>query len=85
MGPSCVHVLRITPSPSRKRARAVVGLIWPALDQYSMPVPSGKPYSIRPLDITSSIAYSSATRDGHERLIGMPATRIFTRLVSAAR
>ena len=50
-----------------------------------MPVPSGKPYSIRPLDITSSIAYSSATREGHERLIGTPATRIFTRLVSAAR
>ena len=70
---------------SRKRARAVVGLSWPAFDQYSMPVPSGKPYSMRPPDITSSIAYSSATRDGHERLIGTPATRILTRLVSAAR
>ena len=63
----------------------MVGLIWPALDQYSMPVPSGKPNSIRPLDITSSIAYSSATREGQERLIGTPATRSFTRLVSAAR
>jgi hypothetical protein len=77
--------LRITERFSRKRARAVVGLIWPALDQYSMPVPRGKPNSMRPFDITSSIAYSSATRDGHERLIGTPATRILTRLVSAAR
>jgi hypothetical protein len=77
--------LRITLRFSRKRARAVVGLSCPAFDQYSIPVPSGKPYSIRPPDMTSSIAYSSATRDGHDRLIGTPATRIFTRLVSAAR
>ena len=71
-------------SASRKRARAVAGLIWPGFDQYSMPVPSGIPYSIRPPDMTSSIAYSSATRAGHDRLIGMPAQRIFTRLVIAA-
>ena len=52
-------------SASRKRARAVAGLMVPAFAQYSMPVPSGKAYSIRPPDITSSIAYSSATRFGY--------------------
>ena len=51
-------------SDSRKRARAVVGLIVALVDQYSIPVPSGKANSIRPPDITSSIAYSSATRFG---------------------
>ena len=70
-------------SPSRKRARAVVGLTVPSFAQYSMPVPSGKAYSIRPPDITSSIAYSSETRFGYWRLIGVPATWIFARCVTA--
>ena len=63
-------------SDSRKRARAVVGLTVPSLAQYSIPVPSGNAYSIRPPDMTSSIAYSSATRFGYWRLIGVPATMI---------
>ena len=48
-----------------------------------MPVPSGKPNSIRPPDMTSSIAYSSATRLGVERFSGMPATMILIRSVVA--
>src|ERR1700712_5652219 len=62
---------------SRKRARAVTGLIVPSFAQYSMPVPSGNANSMRPPVITSSIAYSSATRFGYSRLIGVPATVIF--------
>ena len=69
--------------PSRNRAREDAGLSWAALDQYSMPVPSGKPNSMRPPDITSSIAYSSATRLGHERFGGTPATMSLTRSVWA--
>ena len=67
-------------SPSRKRARAVTGSVRDAFDQYSMPVPSGNPNSIRRPDMTSSIAYSSATRFGVERLSGIPATMILIRL-----
>ena len=70
----------MTSRPSRKRARDVAGFSWAALDQYSIPVPSGKPNSMRPPDMTSSIAYSSATRLGHDRLIGTPATMSLTRL-----
>ena len=47
---------------SRKRARAVAGLT--ALAQYSIPVPRGNATRRRPPDITSSIAYSSASRFG---------------------
>ena len=72
----------MTSSDSRKRARAVAGLIVPALAQYSMPVPSGKAYSIRPPDMTSSIAYSSATRFGYSRLMGTPATWILACFVA---
>ena len=60
----------------------MAGFSWAALDQYSMPVPSGKPNSMRPPDMTSSIAYSSATRLG-TRLIGAPATMSLTRSVCA--
>ena len=55
----------------------------PSFDQYSMPVPSGNAYSMRPPVITSSIAYSSATRFGYCRLIGVPATMIFAFVVTA--
>ena len=61
----------------------VAGFSCAALDQYSMPVPSGKPNSMRPPDMTSSIAYSSATRLGHDRLTGTPATMSLTRSVCA--
>jgi hypothetical protein len=47
-----------------------------------MPVPSGNAYSMRPPDITSSSAYSSATRFGYCRLIGVPATMIGTSSVA---
>ena len=47
---------------SRNLARAVAGLT--ALAQYSMPVPSGKAMRSRPPDMTSSMAYSSASRLG---------------------
>jgi hypothetical protein len=40
-------------------------------------VPSGNANSIRSTPITSSIAYSSASRFGAVRLIGTPATMIF--------
>jgi hypothetical protein len=64
IGPSSVHMRRMISTDSLNRARAVTGLTAVALDQYSMPVPSGKANSMRPPDMTSSIAYSSATRLG---------------------
>ena len=65
---------------SRNFARALAGLTTELL-QYSMPVPSGKAISRRPPDMTSSIAYSSASRLGMTKLTGTPKTQILARLV----
>jgi hypothetical protein len=66
-------------SDSRNFSRAVAGLT--GFAQYSMPVPSGNATSSRPFDITSRIAYSSASRFGSIRLGGVPHTQILARLV----
>ena len=68
---------------SQKRSRAVLGLI--PYEWYSMPVPSTKPEMIRPPDMTSSIAMSSAIRSGLEWALRMlPITPIRIRSVWAA-
>ncbi len=59
-------------SDSRKRARAVAGFT--AFAQYSMPVPSGNATRSRPPDMTSSMAYSSASRFGYSKFGGVPNT-----------
>ncbi len=61
-------------SNSLNFSRAVAGLT--GFDQYSMPVPSGSAISRRPFDITSRMAYSSASRFGSMKLGGVPHTQM---------
>ena len=60
-------------------SRAVTGLT--GFDQYSIPVPSGNAISSRPFDITSSIAYSSASRFGSMKFGGTPQIQILAFLI----
>ena len=60
-------------------SREVAGLT--GFDQYSIPVPSGNATSSRPFDITSRMAYSSASRLGNMKFGGTPQTQIFAFLV----
>ena len=82
-GPGSVQALMITSCASQKRSRAVTGLI--PYEWYSIPVPRTKPEMIRPPDITSSIAMSSAVRCGVRWALRMlPITPIRIRSVCAA-
>ena len=66
-------------SDSLNFSRAVAGLT--GFDQYSMPVPSGNAISSRPFDMTSRMAYSSASRFGSMKLGGVPHTQMRAFLV----
>src|SRR5205809_1975257 len=57
-------------SDSRNFSRADAGLT--RFDQYSIPVPKGNAISKRPFDMTSRIAYSSASRFGSMKFGGTP-------------
>ena len=61
-GPGSVHALRIRSCASQKRSREVLGSM--PYEKYSLPVPRTNPEIIRPPEMTSSIAISSATRIG---------------------
>ena len=67
-GPSCVvSVLSIRSIASQKRSRMPIGLALP--EAISVPPDLTKPISSRPREITSAVAYSSATRTGSWRTV----------------